>query len=202
MWWPARLLGASSQPILAVPPRERNDLGDASSPSARGGGLRRSTPRARGVAHGPGRRRRGPRTLLPRRRGGGHRQDPPGGGAGARGGGAGSPRALGAVLGERRRSALLALDSGDPGLSPDRSLGGPAPRRGRGRRAIPRAARPGAGRGTVAGAVRPAAVGARALLSLRCGGPLPRESPRPDAARPPLRRPALGRHPLAAPAAT
>src|SRR5439155_757661 len=82
--------------------RERNDLGDASSPPARGGGLRRSTPRARGVAHGPGRRRRGPRTLLPRRRGGGHRQDPPGGGAGARGGGAGSPRALGAVLGERR----------------------------------------------------------------------------------------------------
>src|SRR5207244_8141416 len=98
-------------------------------------------------------------------------------------------------------AALLALDPGDPGLPPHRSLGGPAPRCGRGRRALPRAARPGAGRGTVAGAVRPATVGTRALLSLRCGGDLPPESPRPHTAGAHLRRPAVGRHTVAPPAA-
>src|SRR5881296_3452270 len=105
------------------------------------------------------------------------------------------------MLGRRGRSPLLAVDSGDPGLSPARSIGWPATRSGRGRRALPRAARPRAGRGTVTGAVRPATVGARALLSLRCGGDLPPESPRPHTAGARLRRPAVGRHTVAPPVA-
>src|SRR5213594_796219 len=90
-------------------------------------GLRGPTARARGAARGRGGRRRRARTLLPRRRRSGHRENPAGGGARSGGGLARWHRPLVTVLGRRGCASLLAVGTGPPGASPERSRGA-APR--------------------------------------------------------------------------